>query len=115
MISDPDRYIGAFAESGAAMLSVHVEVLPSTSIATIEDVAADVDFVLVMSVNPGFGGQRFIEHAVGKIRRLRALLDAAGNAAPIEVDGGIDVQTAPRVVAAGARLACGGRTRLTHA
>jgi ribulose-phosphate 3-epimerase len=130
MISDPDRYIGAFAESGAAMLSVHVEVLPhlhrtiqaikglgvkagvvlnpSTSIATIEDVAADVDFVLVMSVNPGFGGQRFIEHAVGKIRRLRALLDAAGNAAPIEVDGGIDVQTAPRVVAAGARILVAG-------
>ncbi|MGE4054555.1 MAG: ribulose-phosphate 3-epimerase [Vicinamibacterales bacterium] len=130
MISDPDRYIGAFAEAGAAMLSVHVEVLPhlhrtiqaikalgvkagavlnpSTPIASLEDVAADLDFVLVMSVNPGFGGQRFIERSVEKVRRLRALLDAAGNAAPIEIDGGIDVHTAPRVVAAGARILVAG-------
>jgi len=130
MISDPDRYIGAFAEAGAATLSVHVEVLPhlhrtiqaikalgvkagavlnpSTSISALEDVAGDVDFVLVMSVNPGFGGQRFIERSVDKISRLRTLLDDAGNHAPIEVDGGIDIHTAPRVVAAGARILVAG-------
>jgi len=130
MISDPDRYLGDFAEAGAAMLSVHVEVLPhlhrtvqaikalgvkagvvlnpSTPVVTIEDVAADVDFVLVMSVNPGFGGQQFIERSLDKIRRVRALLDAAGNRAPIEVDGGVDARTAPKVVAAGARILVAG-------
>ncbi len=130
MITDPDRYLGAFADAGAAMLSVHVEVLPhlhrtiqairglgaqagvvlnpSTPVRTIEDVAGDVDFVLVMSVNPGSGGQRFIERSVDKIRRVRALLDEARNPAPIEVDGGIDAGTAPRVVAAGARILVAG-------
>jgi ribulose-phosphate 3-epimerase len=130
MIEHPDRYLGAFAEAGASMLSVHVEVLPhlhrtiqaikalgvkagivlnpSTPVVSIEDVATDLDFVLVMSVNPGFGGQRFIEGSVEKVRRLRALLDAAGNRAPIEIDGGIDMETAPRVVAAGARILVAG-------
>src|SRR5262249_61541153 len=101
MITDPDRYIEAFAEAGAAMLSVHVEVLPhlhrtihaikalnvkagvvlnpSTPVVMLEDVAADVDFVLVMSVNPGFGGQAFIPHSEAKVRAVRALLDNAGN------------------------------------
>jgi ribulose-phosphate 3-epimerase len=130
MIEHPDRYLGAFAEAGAAMLSVHVEVLshlhrtiqaikalgvkagvvlnPSTPVVSIEDVATDLDFVLVMSVNPGFGGQRFIEGSVAKVRRLRALLDAAGSRAPVEIDGGIDLETAPRVVAAGARILVAG-------
>jgi ribulose-phosphate 3-epimerase len=81
---------------------------PSTPVAALDEVAADVDFVLVMSVNPGFGGQTFIPRALDKIRRVRALLDAAGNAAPIEVDGGIDAATAPQVVAAGARILVAG-------
>ncbi len=131
MISDPDRYIDAFARAGAAMLSVHVEVLPhlhrtvhaiqalgvkagvvlnpSTPAAAISEVAGDVDFVLVMSVNPGFGGQSFIARSTSKVAEVRALLDRSGNAsAPIEIDGGIDLDTAPRVVAAGARILVAG-------
>jgi len=97
MISDPDRYIDAFAEAGAAMISVHVEVLPhlhrtvhaiqalgvkagvvlnpSTPVVTLEDIAADLDYVLVMSVNPGFGGQTFIPRSESKLRHVRALLE----------------------------------------
>jgi ribulose-phosphate 3-epimerase len=81
---------------------------PSTPAGAIEEVAADVDFVLVMSVNPGFGGQSFIGRSVGKIRAIRAMLDAAGNPAPIEVDGGIDTRTAPLVVEAGASILVAG-------
>jgi len=124
MIEDPDRFIPAFAEAGASLISVHVEVLPhlhrtiglvkslglragvvlnpSTPVGSLEEVAADVDFVLVMTVNPGFGGQTFIPRSTSKIQAVRALLDEAGNAAPIEVDGGIDEHTVARVVAAGA-------------
>jgi ribulose-phosphate 3-epimerase len=124
MIEDPDRYLEAFIDAGASMLSVHVEVLPhlhrtiaaikargvkagvvlnpSTPVVSIEEIAADVDFVLVMSVNPGFGGQSFIPRSVQKIRHVRALLDAARNPAPIEVDGGVDLTTVTRVVEAGA-------------
>ena len=124
MITDPDRYIEAFIDAGANMVSVHVEVLPhlhrtiaeikrlgakagvvlnpSTPVSTIEEVAGDVEFVLVMSVNPGFGGQKFIPGSVRKIAALRALLDRAGNPAPIEVDGGIDLTTVAQVVKAGA-------------
>ena len=130
MISDPDRYIDAFVEAGAAMLSVHVEVLPhlhrtvhaikalgvkagvvinpSTSIVALEEVATDVDYVLVMSVNPGFGGQTFIPRSESKVRDVRALLDRAGNAAPVEIDGGIDLKNIGRVVAAGARMIVAG-------
>ena len=124
MITDPDRYIEAFIDAGANMVSVHVEVLPhlhrtiaqikklgakagavlnpSTPVVAIEEVAADLDFVLVMSVNPGFGGQVFIPHSLTKIQNVRALLDRAGNRAPIEVDGGIDLTTVESVVKAGA-------------
>jgi ribulose-phosphate 3-epimerase len=131
MITDPDRYIEAFAEAGASMISVHVEVLPhlhrtvqaikalgvkagvvlnpSTPVAALEQIAGDVDFVLVMSVNPGFGGQTFIPRSESKVRDVRAALDRAGNAAaPVEIDGGIDAGTAPRVVAAGARILVAG-------
>jgi ribulose-phosphate 3-epimerase len=131
MITDPDKYIEAFAEAGASMMSVHVEVLPhlhrtvhaikalgvkagvvlnpSTPVMALEEIAADVDFVLVMSVNPGFGGQSFIPRSESKVAAVRALLDRAGNAAaPIEIDGGIDMKTAPRVVAAGARILVAG-------
>ncbi len=131
MITDPDRYIEAFAEAGASMISVHVEVLPhlhrtvqaikalgaragvvlnpATPVGALEQIAGDVDFVLVMSVNPGFGGQTFIPRSELKVREVRAALDRAGNTvAPIEVDGGIDIETAPRVVAAGARILVAG-------
>ena len=124
MITDPDRYIEPFIDAGANMVSVHVEVLPhlhrtitqikklgakagvvlnpSTPVSAIEEIAADVDFVLVMSVNPGFGGQVFIPHSLKKISAVRALLDRAGNHAPIEVDGGIDLTNVESVVKAGA-------------
>ncbi|MEQ1729432.1 MAG: ribulose-phosphate 3-epimerase [Vicinamibacterales bacterium] len=131
MIEEPDRYIEAFAAAGAAMISVHVEVLPhlhrtiqaikalgakagvvlnpSTPVGALEEIAADVDFVLVMSVNPGFGGQSFIPRSVEKIAAVRALLNRSGNpGAEIEVDGGIDMKTAARVVEAGARILVAG-------
>ncbi len=124
MITDPDRFIEPFIDAGANLVSVHVEVLPhlhrtiglikklgaqagvvlnpSTPVGAIAEVAADVDFVLVMSVNPGFGGQVFIPRSLAKIRAVRALLDAAGNTtAPIEVDGGVDLVTVAPVVEAG--------------
>ena len=131
MIEDPDRYIDAFIDAGASMVSVHVEALPhlhrtigaikkrgakagavlnpSTPVVSIENVAGDVDFVLVMSVNPGFGGQVFIPRSLHKLRAVRALLDAAGNDAPIEVDGGIDLNTVASVVEAGADLLVAGQ------
>jgi ribulose-phosphate 3-epimerase len=132
MITDPDRYIEAFASAGASMISVHVEVLPhlhrtvhaikalgvkagvvlnpATPVIALEQIAGDLDFVLVMSVNPGFGGQSFIPRSEAKVREVRAALDRAGNvAAPIEIDGGIDLTTAPRVVAAGARILVAGQ------
>jgi ribulose-phosphate 3-epimerase len=130
MITDPDKYIGAFAEAGASMISVHVEVLPhlhrtiqaikalgvkagvvlnpSTPVVDISEVAGDVDFVLVMSVNPGFGGQSFIPRSESKVAEVRALLDGAGNKGPVEIDGGIDLATVGRVVKAGARMLVAG-------
>jgi ribulose-phosphate 3-epimerase len=130
MITDPDRYIDAFAEAGAAMMSVHVEVLPhlhrtvhaikklgvkagvvlnpSTPIVALEEIAPDVDFVLVMSVNPGFGGQTFIPRSESKVRDVRALLDRAGNHAEVEIDGGVDIHNIARVVSAGARIIVAG-------
>ena len=131
MIEEPDRYIEAFIEAGASMVSVHVEAVPhlhrtiglikklgaragavlnpSTPAITLEDIAGDLDFVLVMSVNPGFGGQAFIPHSVEKVRHVRALLTAAGSSAPIEIDGGIDERTAASVVAAGASILVAGQ------
>jgi ribulose-phosphate 3-epimerase len=130
MITDPDKFIGAFAEAGASMISVHVEVLPhlhrtvwaikqlgvkagvvlnpATPVVAIKEIAADVDFVLVMSVNPGFGGQTFIPRSESKVAEVRALLDAVGSTAPIEIDGGIDQTTVGRVVRAGARILVAG-------
>ena len=130
MIAHPDRYIEAFADAGAAMLSVHVEVLPhlhrtlafikslgikagavlnpSTPVSALEEVAGELDFALVMSVNPGFGGQAFIPRSESKVRAIRALLDRAGNPAPIEIDGGIDRTNAARVVAAGVEILVAG-------
>jgi ribulose-phosphate 3-epimerase len=130
MITDPDLFIEAFVQAGAAMVSVHVEVLPhlhrtvhaikalgaragvvinpATPVAILEEIAGDVDYVLVMSVNPGFGGQRFIPRSEHKVSAVRALLDRAGNKAPVEIDGGIDHQNIGRVVAAGAGIIVAG-------
>ncbi len=130
MIAEPDRYIDAFADAGADMLSVHVEatihlnrtlahihslglkagvvINPATPVVAIEEVACDADYVLVMSVNPGFGGQTFIPRTESKVRGVRALLDRTGSAAAIEIDGGIDKDTVGRVVAAGAEILVAG-------
>jgi ribulose-phosphate 3-epimerase len=131
MITDPDRYIDAFADAGASMISVHLEVLPhlhrtvhaikalgvkagvvinpATPVAALSEIAGDVDFILVMSVNPGFGGQTFIARSESKVADVRALLDRSGNTqAPIEIDGGIDMTTVARVVGAGARILVAG-------
>jgi ribulose-phosphate 3-epimerase len=130
MITDPDRYLDAFADAGAAMISVHVEAAthlhrtiayikergvqagavlnPATPVSALEEVASDLDFALVMSVNPGFGGQRFIPGSKAKIARVRRLLDDAGNSAPVEVDGGVDHSNAACVVKAGAEILVAG-------
>ncbi len=130
MISEPDRYIEAFAEAGADMLSVHVEATPhlnrtlshirtfglkagavlnpSTPVVALEEIACDADYILVMSVNPGFGGQTFIARSESKVRAVRALLDRSGSSAAIEIDGGIDRDTVARVVAAGAEILVAG-------
>jgi ribulose-phosphate 3-epimerase len=130
MIEEPDRYVEDFVQAGANMVSVHVEAVPhlhrtvhlikklgaragvvlnpATPAAMLEDIAGDVDFVLVMSVNPGFGGQAFISNSLPKLRRVRDLLTRAGSSAPIEIDGGIDVTNAADVVAAGATILVAG-------
>jgi ribulose-phosphate 3-epimerase len=130
MIEEPDRYVEDFVAAGAAMLSVHVEVLPhlhrtvhyikslgakagvainpATPVAALEEIAGDVDHVLVMSVNPGFGGQTFIPRSESKIKAIRTLLDQAGNRAPIEVDGGVDASNAARLISAGASILVAG-------
>jgi ribulose-phosphate 3-epimerase len=130
MIEEPDRYIEAFAAAGAALLSVHVEVLPhlhrtvhaikalgvkagvvlnpSTPVMALDEIAADVDYVLVMSVNPGFSGQAFIPRSEAKVRAVRALLDRVGSPAAVEIDGGITRQNIAAVVTAGARLIVAG-------
>ena len=126
MIVEPERHIEAFADAGAAMLSVHVEVSPhlnrtleaikalgvqagavlnpSTPAAAVAAVAHLVDFVLVMSVNPGFSGQAYIPESPAKVGAVRALLDGAHNDAPVEIDGGIQPGNAADAVAAGAEI-----------
>ncbi len=126
MITDPDRYIDDFAEAGADWISVHVEACthlhrtihhilelgkkagvvlnPATSLATLDFILEDVDFVMLMSVNPGFGGQSFIPSALEKIRKLRTMLDRVHPGAGIEVDGGISPKTIAEVAAAGANI-----------
>ncbi len=130
MIEEPDRFIDDFIAAGATMLSVHQEVLPhlhrtvsyiksrgakagvvlnpSTPVSTLEEIANDVDFVLVMSVTPGFGGQAFIPDSIEKVRRVRDLLTRTGSRAAIEIDGGIDRTNAADVVAAGASILVAG-------
>ncbi|MCX5995397.1 MAG: ribulose-phosphate 3-epimerase [Chloroflexi bacterium] len=130
MIESPEKYIQQFAQAGANIITVHVEVCPhlhrvvesikelgvkagvslnpSTPLTTVDEVLSALDLVLLMSVNPGFGGQQFIEGTVGKIARLRNRLDELGLAAELEVDGGINAEIAPRVAKAGARVLVAG-------
>jgi len=132
MIESPDLFIEEFIEAGAASVTVHAEAVvhlhrtvqlikslgaragvalnPATPVVALEEIAADLDYVLVMTVNPGFGGQTFIARSESKVRRVRDLLQREGSTAPIEVDGGIDVHTAPRIVAAGADILVAGNS-----
>lgn len=130
MIVQPERYIKQTAAAGAMLMNVHYEACthlhrtiqeihaagmkagvtlnPSTPVSVLEDIAADVELVLLMSVNPGFGGQKFIPNTLNKIRRLRELLDRTGSKALIEVDGGVDDKTAPAIIEAGADVLVSG-------
>lgn len=130
MIVNPDRYVGMVRDCGAMMMNVHYEscthlhrtvqsihdagmkagvtLNPATPVALLQDIIEDLDMVLVMSVNPGFGGQSFIEHSVKKVAELKALITASGSKALIEVDGGINAQTGARVAAAGADVLVAG-------
>jgi ribulose-phosphate 3-epimerase len=124
MIAEPERYLEDFAKAGASRLTVHVEAThhlhrtvqaikelgvkagvtlnPATSLATLEEIIPDVDLILIMSVNPGFGGQRYIPQSTAKIRRLRQMLTERRSNAWLEVDGGISAKNTAEVVAAGA-------------
>ena len=130
MVSNPDEFLEAFAAAGANSMTVHAEVLPhlhrtiqaikalgcragvainpSTPPSAVAEVAADLDLVLVMSVNPGFGGQSFIPRSESKVERVRALLQGAGSRADIQVDGGVDLGNVGRLVAAGATILVAG-------
>jgi ribulose-phosphate 3-epimerase len=126
MIEQPERYLADFAQAGADRLTVHVETCPhlhrtieqikevgcqagvtlnpATPLSTLEEILPEVDLLLVMSVNPGFGGQKYIPGSTAKIARLRALLDAMGSQAELEVDGGVNPTTIAEVVGAGATV-----------
>ena len=130
MISEPGRYAQQFVEAGAKMVSVHVEadahlhrtlmaikaagaqagvaVNPATPLGDIEEVLGFADYILIMSVNPGFGGQRFISPALGKVRRLRRMIDDRGLNVKIEIDGGVDLNNIAEIVAAGAEILVAG-------
>ncbi len=130
MVSEPDRFVDEFVRAGSNSLTVHVEASrhldrtieairasgagagvalnPGTPVGAVEQVLGLVDTVLVMSVNPGFGGQRFIPYAVDKIRRLRGMIDGAGLGTAIQVDGGINDRTLEDVVGAGADILVAG-------
>jgi len=137
MVEEPERHIQAFAQAGASILTVHpeasshvhrlVQVIkglglrsgvalnPASPLALIEEVLAEADLVLLMTVNPGWGGQEFLHSVLPKIRRLRRLLDEQGLAAELEVDGGITAETVPLVVEAGARVLVAGSAVFQHA
>jgi ribulose-phosphate 3-epimerase len=130
MIVEPQNYISQVRDCGAAIMNVHQEACvhlnrtvqaikaagmkaavtlnPSTPVSTLEDIIGDVDMVLLMSVNPGFGGQKFIENTIAKTQRLRRLIDETGSKALIEIDGGVNAETAPRLAQAGADILVAG-------
>ena len=124
MIVNPEKFIKEVKDLGTMMMNVHYEacphlhrviqqireagmqpavtINPATPVALLQDIIRDVYMVLIMSVNPGFGGQKFIEHSVEKVRELRALIERTGSKALIEVDGGVNLETGARLVEAGA-------------
>lgn len=130
MIEHPENYIRQTADSGAMLMTVHYEAVrhlhrtvqeihaagmkagvalnPSTPVSVLEDIINDVDLVLLMSVNPGFGGQKFIENTIGKVGRLRELIAESGSQTLIEIDGGVQGETAPRLVEAGSDVLVSG-------
>jgi ribulose-phosphate 3-epimerase len=130
MVEAPEQHLADFRTAGADILTVHVETCPhlhrtvqqiqdlgcragvtlnpSMPVVSLEEILPDVDLVLVMTVNPGFGGQTFIERMLPKIQRVRSMLDQIGSQAELEVDGGIDPDTAPQVVRAGADVLVAG-------
>lgn len=130
MIANPDPYIADFSKAGADMLTVHIEACPHahrtigaikqtgmkagialnphTPLGAIEELLSDVDMVLIMSVNPGFGGQSFIPSSIDKVKRLRSRLDDLGASVLIEVDGGVNVENAKQLCAAGANVLVAG-------
>ena len=136
MIEDPDRYLEAFVEAGADVLTVHQEACPhlhrtlqrmdelqvqagvalnpATPLEMVREVVPDLDLLLVMSVNPGFGGQSYIPGSTEKIERARAMLDDAGSEAELEVDGGVGAANAARVVGAGATVLVAGSAVYGH-
>jgi ribulose-phosphate 3-epimerase len=136
MIEDPDRYLEAFASAGADVLTVHQEtcrhlhrtvdrirelgvrpgvaVNPATSLESVREVLPNLDLLLVMSVNPGFGGQSYIEASSDKLRRARAMLKEIGSDAELQVDGGVDADNAAAIVSAGASVLVAGSAVYGH-
>lgn len=130
MVVQPERYVERTAKLGAMMMNIHYEACthlhrtveeihqagmkagvtlnPSSPVSLLEDIIRDVDMVLLMSVNPGFGGQRFIENTLRKVSRLREMILSSGSHALIEVDGGVQADTAPRLIASGADVLVSG-------
>lgn len=132
MILDPGNYAEAFAKAGADILTVHIEacvhlhrniqqikslgmqagvaVNPHTPVSLLQDILADIDLVCLMSVNPGFGGQKFIPQTIQKIQQLRRMIDAAGLSVKIEIDGGVTLDNAKDIIDAGADVLVAGNT-----
>ncbi|MBW6490092.1 MAG: ribulose-phosphate 3-epimerase [Lentimicrobium sp.] len=130
MIIQPERYFETFRDLGATYLSIHYEAVthlnravhqirelgikagvvlnPHTPVALLQDIIAEVDLVLIMSVNPGFGGQKFIETTYGRIKQLKKMITESGSSALIEVDGGVDLKNAPLLITAGADVLVAG-------
>lgn len=132
MILEPERYAEQFRNAGADILTVHIEACdhlhrnvqqirslgmkagvalnPHTPVSALSDILQDIDLVCLMSVNPGFGGQKFIQHTIEKIKQLRKMIDERGLNVHIEIDGGVTLENAPSIIAAGADVLVAGNT-----
>ncbi|MFM7645695.1 MAG: ribulose-phosphate 3-epimerase [Sphingomonadales bacterium] len=132
MIEEPERYVESFQQAGADIITIHAEACthlhrniqqikslgvkagvalnPHTPVHVISEIIREIDLVCLMSVNPGFGGQQFIPHTLVKIRELKELINSSGAAAQIEIDGGVTLENAPSIVAAGADVLVAGNT-----